>query len=840
MPINKSDRKSHLLVQNTATPERYTYPKEVRDSRRFLKRNRTNHGQKLQNDLQQLEQEVASFVSTPPPTGLEKENGFYIKFTSEPGYDLKVESLENKRKGIEPIAIHTISIEDRNKEVTQTAATVFIPEGQLAYFVDKIEKYLNEETQNDDPDKRKPKNQALVESISQIKAAVLRDLWTDHTDFPEEDEEIWWEAWLRYGKNDEEQTNSVEQFKRQATNANLRVGQQVLEFPENTILLLKGTAAQLSESVFLLDSLAELRRAKETAEFFTNMTQVEQREWVQEALDRITPPDNDTLAICILDTGVNNGHPLIQHALSSDDMDSYNPSWGNNDTGRHGTEMAGLCLYGDLFDLLASSNRIQLFHRLESVKILPPTGQNDPELYGSITKECVSRAEILGPNRKRILCMAVTTTDFRDRGQPSSWSAALDAIVFGEDEQKYLMFVSSGNIHDINSLIDYPNINEVEGIHDPGQAWNIVTVGAYTEKEFIDREVYPNKLPLAPKGGLCPSSTTSVTWQDKWPLKPDIVMEGGNMSMSSEDNEPPDYSPDSLQLLSTNAQFQIGSSIVPTGDTSAATALASRYGAIIAYNYPELWPETIRGLLVHSARWTDVMLENQASHSLSKSEIKNVIRRFGYGVPDLEEALYSANNTLTLIAQESLIPYTKEGIEIKTNDLHLHELPWPQEVLSNLGELEVEMHITLSYFIEPNPGSRNNPKYNSKFQYASHGLRFEIKKPTDSIDDFRKRINARARGENEVLESSASDSDDWIIGSKLRTLGSIHKDIWKGTAADLAEKGVIAVYPVSGWWRYRKQLNKWGQSVRYSLIVTIKTERQDIDIYTPVVNVITV
>ncbi len=47
------------------------------------------------------------------------------------------------------------------------------------------------------------------------------------------------------------------------------------------------------------------------------------------------------------------------------------------------------------------------------------------------------------------------------------------------------MFVSAGNIRDINTLVDYPDVNQVEGIHDPGQAWNIVTVGAYTEKDFI-------------------------------------------------------------------------------------------------------------------------------------------------------------------------------------------------------------------------------------------------------------------------------------------------------------------------------------------------------------------
>ena len=603
MPIKESDRKSHLLVQNTAKTERYTSWRQGNSKGNFLTRDRSQHGQKLQADLRQVEQEVAAFVNTPPSTGLEKENGFYVQFSSEPGYDLKVESLGNANKDIEPVAVQTIEAEG---ELAQTTATVFIPEGRLGYFIDKVEKYLNEDTKGGNP-----KNKGLVESVSQIKAAVLRDLWTDHTDFPEENEEIWWEAWLRYGKNDDEQNDRIEQFQLQAVNANLRVGQEVLEFPENTVLLLKGTAAQLSESVFLLNSLAEIRKAKATADFFTNMTQVEQKEWVQEAVDRITPPDDDSLAICILDTGVNNGHPLIQPALSSEDMDSYNPSWGNNDTGKHGTEMAGLCLYGDLFELLSSSNNIQLYHKLESIKILPPSGQNDPELYGSIIKECVSRAEIIAPDRKRILCMAVTATDFRDRGQPSSWSASLDLITFGEEDQKYLMFVSAGNIRDINTLVDYPNVNEVEGVHDPGQAWNIVTVGAYTEKDYIDIEKHPDKKPVAVKGGLCPSSTTSLIWQDKWPLKPDIVMEGGNMSTSSENNEPPDYSPDSLQLLSTNAQFQIGSPIVPTGDTSAATALASRYGAIIASEYPKLWSETIRGLLIHSAKWTDTMLDNK-------------------------------------------------------------------------------------------------------------------------------------------------------------------------------------------------------------------------------------
>ena len=36
--------------------------------------------------------------------------------------------------------------------------------------------------------------------------------------------------------------------------------------------------------------------------------------------------------------------------------------------------------------------------------------------------------------------------------------------------------------------------------------------------------------------------------------------------------------------------------------------------------------------------------------------------------------------------------------------------------------------------------------------------------------------------------------------------GSIHSDIWEGTAIDLAACGRVAVFPVTGWW---KELRSW-------------------------------
>ena len=42
------------------------------------------------------------------------------------------------------------------------------------------------------------------------------------------------------------------------------------------------------------------------------------------------------------------------------------------------------------------------------MKILPPTGANDPDLYGAITAQATSRPEIQAPFRRRVFSMAIT------------------------------------------------------------------------------------------------------------------------------------------------------------------------------------------------------------------------------------------------------------------------------------------------------------------------------------------------------------------------------------------------------------------------------------------------
>ena len=103
---------------------------------------------------------------------------------------------------------------------------------------------------------------------------------------------------------------------------------------------------------------------------------------------------------CHLDTGVNRSHPLLGIALDEEHMLTVMPGWLAADQDGHGTEMAGLALYGDLASLLEGDGPVELRHRLESVKVYRTDKPHDPELYGEITAQAASRIEIAAPRAK--------------------------------------------------------------------------------------------------------------------------------------------------------------------------------------------------------------------------------------------------------------------------------------------------------------------------------------------------------------------------------------------------------------------------------------------------------
>lgn len=831
--------RKHIVVPIAPQSEDYRpHPKKIVTSPIEGPSNRRKHAQQLRASLEEAVQQTQKNREALNITIEGAEPGLYIQFESPPDIDLKLESLEDQRKGIELVAVR--QIQQKAKQPPVQLATVFVPDKALKHFFDRFKQYEKEKTPNGEP-----RHKDSIDRIANLRKATLRALWTDAIEaYPKEKEVIWWEVWLR--RHDGHELQRILDF---SELRGLLVSERRLSFDDRIVILVKGDIAALSASLDVLSDFAEVRKAKETSAFFVDSPVVHQAEWVKDLKQRVTQPDENAPTVCILDTGVTHDHPLLKDIIDPSDAMAVNPAWLGHDDGGgrgnmgHGTEMAGLAAYGDLVSVLISKDPIHMRHRLESVKILPPKGNNDPDLYGAITAQAVTRPEIKTPLRARVFSLAVTATDERDRGQPTSWSAALDALAAGrtfdpttqglvyldksEPANGRLFVVSAGNVDPDNLQTDHLARSDVDPVHDPAHAWNTLAVGAFTEKTLINGKGWEGWNPLAKAGDLSPWSTTSVAFQDEWPVKPDVVFEGANVAHKGKDF---DCAVPDLCLLTTHYK-PAEKPFALIWATSAATAQVARMAAIVRADYPQLWPETVRALIIHSAEWTKAMHTHFSGAGGKKRARAKLVRRYGFGVPHIERALRSANDSLTLVVQGTIHPFS-EG---KMREMHLYELPWPKEILESLGPVAVRLKVTLSYFIEPNPGRRGWLK---RHRYASHGLRFDLKQPTEDVTQFRKRLNQQALDDDEDKPSNGDNTSGWYLGDAVRKKGSIHSDIWTGTAADLAERGVIGIYPVSGWWKDQPKRDRSEFGARYALVIGIETKAEDVDIWTPVAQAI--
>ena len=247
----------------------------------------------------------------------------------------------------------------------------------------KVETYRDKDTKSG-----KPRNEALVARIEDVRLGAVRSLFTDDMAlFPAAGRQAWWEVWVRDGR--------LETLRHVAQRLNVTLKEHAISFPERDVVLALANEEAMARLVDNSDAVAELRIAKDTPTLFLEMRPVEQADWAANLVDRVDAPDAVAPAICLLDSGATRTHPLIEPGLDAVDQHAYDNGWGVGDSAYwngHGTSMSGVALYGDLEVALSHGGQVELRHRLETVKILPPAGQNDPELYGAITEVGIKKA----------------------------------------------------------------------------------------------------------------------------------------------------------------------------------------------------------------------------------------------------------------------------------------------------------------------------------------------------------------------------------------------------------------------------------------------------------------
>lgn len=746
--------------------------------------------------------------------------GVYLEVRSRTDERLKKDSLDASGLTLLRIAQNVES------GATQESATVFATAKGVNNLRKKVEQFRTEDT----PDRKRdgevvpgrPKHADLVQSVAAITEAGLRALWrSPSSKFPAAAEATVWEVWLA--------PETADIFIGAAGAYGVTIGSDRLDFPEDIVVVAQADRDQLANAVRRLGGVRALAAPTITAEFFDGMDVAEQAQWVKELIARTSYMEaNKHGYVTLMDTGVSRAHPLIQPALGAADRHAADPAWVLEDIKGHGTQMAGLALFGDLTSTLHQANPVSVQNRLESVKLLPDAGVNPHHLLGAVTRRAVDTVELAAERRRTFTMMTTTGEDTPHDGAPTSWSTEVDQLaagVSGQVPQQRLVLVSAGNTDNFTfgagnylERCDHPD-NEIES---PAQAWNALSVGAYTEKAVLPDDERVEA--LAPFGDLSPASRTA-SWSSHWPNKPDVVLEGGNWALGY---PPPPMRHGWLSLLSTHHNYPVRS-FTFTFDTSAATALAAKDVTELWSDYPTLWPETVRGIYVSSARWTPQMRAHLPKEP-NKGDYTALFQRYGYGVPDMVRARRSASNALTLIVEDTIIPY---GLSEKTggdihNEMKLFALPWPIEALRALGNAEVRLRVALSSFIAPNPSEASR---GVRYRYASHNLRFQLNRADENEAQFLARISKAAEKPN---GPESEEGDLWDYGSHRRHVGSLHIDQLTCKASDLARRNLLAVHPVTGWWKSKRLLADGLRSVRYALIVEIDAEELEADLYAEV------
>ena len=373
-----------FVSEQYKTGIRFTSTKNPPINKSLPQRNVQEHGNRLYGKLQSLLTSQTELISE--NESLNK--GIYLEVSGAQGTALNIESLEDLRKNIRLANF---------KNTEPQKATFFLPLEERDFLEKKIREYKTELTTSGNP-----KNNKLIATIEDFKVTTINSFWNGKEDKIPSETKVWCEVWLINNKNTHDE-DVISEFINvtQANNIEIRTESNI-KFPERIITLAKLNAQDILNLINSYQYLAEIRPYSTPNIAYTSMGYREQEEWVNELKDRVIVNYDSSISICILDTGVNNAHPLLEDVLQDEDKHTFLPTWGLNDHHSHGTEMSGIAAYGDLNEYLSTTTTVELNHTLASYKILPPTGDNDVSLWGYITEQAVATREIEKSNKIHI------------------------------------------------------------------------------------------------------------------------------------------------------------------------------------------------------------------------------------------------------------------------------------------------------------------------------------------------------------------------------------------------------------------------------------------------------
>ena len=245
--------------------------------------------------------------------------------------------------------------------------------------------------------------------------------------------------------------------------------------------------------------------------------------------------------------------------------------------------------------------------------------------------------------------------------------------------------------------------------------------------------------------------------------------------------------------------------------TSYAAPKVTKIAARLQSVLPDESSLLYRALIVQSARWP------AWAPSLTRQEQTNVLKRIGFGIPDIERATTNTDFRTTFI--------THQDRSLGPGDCHIYQVPIPRMLRSPADDYDVRIDVTLSYAAAPRRTRRTPQGYLATWlDWISNGR-------GEPFTDFRDRAVKR-----EADPPKSPGGIGWTIETRSnwgsirdirRNVGTVQKDWAVVKSNALPEDFCIAVRAHRGWSRDPDAV------ARYSLVVTFDIVGQEIPIYEP-------
>lgn len=529
----------------------------------------------------------------------------------------------------------------------------------------------------------------------------------------------------------------------------------------------------------------------------------------------IIAPDATAAKVCVIDSGIQENHRLIQSAIDTANSRSYVD--GDTTTvdyvkqNGHGTKVAGAILYPVS---IPKAGQVKLESIIQNAKILDrnnriATNRFEPKLMQQIIADYYPET--------RIFNLSVAEDSAYCGTHMPSLAASIDKLIH---ENNILFLVAIGNLclssniqknlgikEHLQAGKNYPSyLDEAESkVANPGVSYFAITVGSITKEDFEDAD-YKS---LAGRNHVSPFSRTGP---GMWGcIKPDVVEFGGNLIRNKISYELVANETTSPELVNSTLH---GASVVSKDSfgTSFSTPKVSYIASRLQTEHPTESAQMYRALIIQSARLPEHCFYNPSV---------NDFRYYGYGIPDVNRALNNSQSRITFIQDGKVGP--------KKADLYRLKIP---DALKGEGkDFRILVEITLAFT------AKTRLTRKGSHSYLSNWLEWQSSKYNEKFNSFRSRTIDYLEADEESIDlgetEQGADSIKWVIRENpAYTNNGINRNnstVQKSWAIiephKFAEEFSIAIVGHAGW---NKNLESETQ---YALCVSFEVMDAEMNIY---------